>query len=258
MHSTATLTLRRTSSKYILRFLKDDLYTFNCIRIEGTQVSTFSYLRSETPIIDYSICIINDVVHVCYVLENAGEYRLYYLNTASSQISLLSSSRTPMSPVIFYYYQGLWINTLINGQLHLLLSMDLGNRFSIPAPCSLQSHLQRATFVSTPLKYLTAHELYITLDYGLKLCTLSTIDFEGFHGHSNIPTELDLLLQGLSIHSCNKEDCEIAVETSHLKQELDLLKKQLNTVPPKPQSNISSATTAFMEELTGWDLPPRL
>ncbi|WP_410497245.1 hypothetical protein QTL86_11385 [Cellulosilyticum sp. ST5] len=243
---------------YFFYLLKEDYYSLNCIKIEATGVSTFCYLRSEKPIIDYSICLRAGEVHVCYVLENLGKYQLYYMNPSTLQINFLTSSATPMAPAIFYYYHGLWINTLIDHQLHLLLSVNSGESFSIPVPCSIQTHLQRTFFVSTPLKNLAASELYVSLDTKLKLCTLSTIDFEGFHEYSSMPVELELLLEGLALHRCKKENCEIIAESNRLKQELGMLKKQTPSSSTKKQTNISSAKTAFMEELTSWDLPPRL
>ncbi len=244
------------SGVYFFYIEKQDVYTLNCIKIEANQVSTYCYLRSETPLIDYSICIVHNAVHVCYVLEKDHTYNLYYLNSISTQINFLTSSHTPMAPVIFYYYHGLWINTFINEQLHLLLSMDLGASFSIPLLCSIQSHLQRSLFISTSLKYLIASELYISLDHSIRLCTLSTIDIEGLH--RALPAELDLLLEGLSLNICQKESCELVAETNRLRQEINLLKQQQPISSPRTQTHIASATTAFMEELTGWDLPPRL
>ena len=242
---------------YFFYLLKEDYYSLNCIKIETTGVSSICYLHSEKPIIDYSICLNADEVHICYVLENLGKYQLYYMNPSTLQMNFLASSATPMAPVIFYYYHGLWINTLIEHQLHLLLSVNSGESFSIPVPCSIQTHLQRASFISRPLNNLAASELYISLDAKLKLCTLSTIDFVGFHEYSTIPVELELLLEGLTLHSCKKENCEIVAETNRLKQELGIVKRQA-TSPQKRQNSISSAKTAFMEELTSWDLPPRL
>lgn len=244
------------SGVYFFYVEKQDVYTLNCIKIEANQISTYCYLRSEAPLIDYSICIVHNEVHVCYVLEKDRTYNLYYLNSPSTQINFLASSHTSMAPVIFYYYHGLWINTFINEQLHLLLSMDLGTSFSIPLLCSIQSHLQRSVFINTSLKYLIASELYISLDHNIRLCILSTIDIQGLH--RALPTELDLLLEGLSLNMCQKDNCELVVETNRLKQELNLLKQQQPISSPKAQTHIASATTAFMEELTGWDLPPRL
>ena len=73
-----------------------------------------------------------------------------------------------------------------------------------------------------------------------------------------MPVELELLLEGLALHRCKKENCEIIAESNRLKQELGMLKKQTPSSSTKKQTNISSAKTAFMEELTSWDLPPRL
>ncbi len=249
---------RTPTALYCFYLLKGDHCSLNCIKIETNNVSTLCYLQSEKLITDYSICLRGNEVHICYVLESLRNYQLYYVNPFSFQISPLTSSPTPMAPVIFYYYHGLWINTLIDNKLHLLLSVNSGESFSIPVPCSIQNHLQRSFFVSPPLNHLTAHEVYISLDNKLKLCTLSTIDFEGFHEYNLVPVELELLLEGLSLNSCHKQDCEKVAEINHLKEELGMLKKQASTSPSRPKTNISSATTSFMEELTSWDLPPRL
>lgn len=247
---------------YCFYLLKEDYYSLNCIKIETDHMTTLRYLQTEKAITDYSICIHEDKVHVCYVLEASRHYQLYYINPLNHQIIALTSSPTPMAPALFYYYHGIWINTLIDNKLHVLLSVNDGENFSIPVPCSMQNHLQRSFFIGSPSNHFSAQEVYSSLDTKLRLCVVSTIDIEGFHEHTTIPVELELLLEGLSLHHHSQPNEALITENTRLKQELDLLKRQLAASSikstPKPKANITSATNNFMEELTSWDLPPRL
>lgn len=248
---------------YCFYLLKEDSYSLNCIKIEDDHITTLCYLQSEKAIADYSICIYEGNVHACYVLEASRHYQLYYIHPISHHITPLTSSPTPMAPALFYYYHGIWINTLIDNKLHVLLSVDTGQNFSIPVPCSMQNHLQRCFFNSPSSNYLSAQEVYLSLDTKLRLCVISTIDIEGFHEYSYLPIELEMLLEGLSLHRQAQPNEALIAENNHLKQEIAKLKRQQlttssTTSTPKSQSNISSATNNFMEELTSWDLPPRL
>lgn len=247
---------------YCFYVSKDTYYHLNCIKIEVDHATTLCYLQTEKAINDYSICIHQNNVHVCYVAEASRHYQLYYMNALNREVIPLTSSPTPMAPAIFYYYHGLWINTLIDNKLHVLLSVNSGSTFSIPVPCSMQSHLQRSSFTCSPSNHLSAQEVYLSLDTKLRLCVISTIDIEGFHEYSNIPLELELLLEGLSLGLQPQPSQAVIAENNRLKQEIELLKRQQATTSnhntPKSKATISSAANSFMEELTSWDLPPRL
>lgn len=247
---------------YCFYSLKEDDYSLNCLKIESDHLTTLRYLQTDKAIADYSVCVREEEVHVCYVLEAIGRYQLYYINPLNHQVISLTSSSMPMSPAIFFYYHGLWVNTLIDNKLHTLLSVNDGENFSIPVPCSIQNHLQRSSFISSPLNHLNAQEVYISLDTKLRVCVISSIDVVGLHEHSSFPVELELLLEGLSLSHHGQPNEALLAENARLKQEIDLLKRQAalasNKSLPKSKSNITSAASSFMEELTSWDLPPRL
>mgnify|MGYP006974663539 FL=1 len=83
------------------------------------------------------------------------------------------------------------------------------------------------------------------------------IDFPRFHTDTVISSELELLLEGLLL----------TIESASSSTQILVPKTEPPiSQPTKPSSSesttsghtISDAKSAFMNELTGWDLPPRL
>lgn len=175
----------------------DESYHLNVLQVAGNQIASSVYLNSPQPITDYSICIEDDTIHITYIAELHGKYQLSYFNTHSTQITTLATTQSPCYPVVFCYYNMLWINARINHKLQMLISIDNGKTFSLPAPCSLQNNIHRCYFLTHKSSPFFGQEVYASITSVLKLCTLSMIDFPRFHPDSIIAPELELLFEGL-------------------------------------------------------------
>ena len=98
-------------------------------------------------------------------------------------------------------------------------------------------------------------EIYASIASSLKLCTLAMIDIPRFHSDSVIAPELELLLEGLVF----------ALESSTISSPPIQNPVSTQSSAPSTQPNsdsksdaLADAKNAFMNELTGWDLPPRI
>lgn len=240
---------------YIFFVTHDSYYHLNALMIASTDVKLYRYMTSPSPIIDYSICACDQLIHITYVTELHGKFQLCYFNPTMSKVTAITTTLSPCKPVIFCYYHTLWINLYLDQSLDILLSIDHGLTFSQPVTSSLQSNVKRATFYTTASDQLTAQEIYFSLGNTLKLCTIAMIDFYTLHYDSHISPELELLLEGLSYNRHCKAQSPDTSATHNI---------SINSDPPMEKktspSNIplDEAKKAFMEELSGWDLPPRI
>ena len=229
----------------------DETYKLNLLRINDAHVSSSVYLNSYEPITDYSICIENDTIHITYVAELHGKYQLAYFNNHASQITILATTQYPSNPVVFCYYNLIWINAIMNHKLQMLISINNGQSFSMPANCSIQNNIHRAYFLTHKSSSFIGQEIYASIASTLKLCTLAMIDIPRFHLDSIIAPELELLLEGLIL----------TLESAQV--DSDQTSYPNPTISPSSQTSktttsLDDAKSAFMNELTGWDLPPRV
>lgn len=247
------------SNLYIFFITYDNTYHLNALQINSTGSFAMTYLSSYHPIVDYSICIEDTdasnppCIHIAYVSELHGQYQLGYFNTHSAQITPLMTTQYSTSPILFCYYNMIWINALINHKLQMLISIDHGQNFSLPAPCSIQNNIHRYYFSTPHSSPFIGQEVYATTTSTLKLCTLAMIDLPHFHPDTVIPAELELLLEGLLL---SLDTASTTPPIPKNEPPISSTSSQPNDVPPK--STLKDAKSAFMNELTGWDLPPKI
>ena len=225
----------------------DETYQLNLLRINDSHISSSVYLNSYEPITDYSICIENDTIHITYVAELHGKYQLAYFNNHSNQVTVLATTQYPSNPVVFCYYNLIWINAFINHKLQMLISINNGQSFSMPASCSIQNNIHRAHFLTYKSSSFIGQEVYASISSTLKLCTLAMIDIPRFHSDSMIAPELELLLEGLVL----------ALDNAQIEPQQNPIIPP-SSQPPTTTPSLDDAKSAFMNELTGWDLPPRV
>ena len=246
---------------YIFYILFDQIYSLNVLRITPNETTSITYLKSSQPIVDYSVCFEEDILHIVYVAELHGKYQLLYFNTHAQNIVSLALTQYLPQPVVFLYYHALWINAMIDHKLQMFISMDQGQHFSIPVTCSLQNNIHRCHFLTYKSSSLIAFELYAALGSSLKLCTIAMADVEHFHSDTSVSPELELLLEGLVLasHSSSPIISTPPIEsTSSKKSEVDLSFSSSSEPLPPLGPSMDDAKSAFMNELTGWDLPPRI
>ena len=165
-----------SDATYIFYITFDETYNLNALHITPNAVTTTTYLKFSQPIVDYSICFDEQILHITYVAELHGKYQLLYFNTDTQNITSLATTQYPPQPVIFCYYHALWINTVIEHKLQMLISIDHGQNFSIPVTCSLQNNIHRCHFLTHRHSSLSACELYAAIGPSLKLCTIAMAD----------------------------------------------------------------------------------
>ncbi|MBE6023839.1 MAG: hypothetical protein E7231_11520 [Cellulosilyticum sp.] len=245
----------KTDNEVFVFFITyEESYQLNLLHINEVNISSSVYLNSTEPITDYSICIENDTIHITYVVEFHGKYQLAYFNNHSSQITTLVTTQYPSNPVVFCYYDMIWINALINHKLQMLLSIDNGQTFSQPAPCSLQNNIHRSAFLTHKSSTFICQELYASIASTIKLCTLAMIDLPRFHTDTMITPELELLLEGLILSRSTQE-----TEATHSPNQNANPYTTPESVPSSSGTpTLKDAKSAFMNELTSWDLPPRV
>lgn len=194
---------------FLLYGEKKDHYLLQLIIYqENKWCQTIAVATSSFPIDDFQFCISNEGhLHVVYVQEKYGRYHLVYKKQVSgtwSDETILYTSATPMSPCIFTYYRGIWINFMDNNQLQMILSMDNGNSFSKNVDCSLQTpDLERCHFVSGPNilpASFNCNMLYTSLTPPMRTGIISNIDMILLHPDLKPNIELELLLDG-AFHS---------------------------------------------------------
>lgn len=255
-----------TDSRVYIFFLTfDEAYHLNLLQLSPNEAYVSVVLSSPQPITDYSVCIEEEILHIAYVSELHGKYQLNYYNPQTSIITPLATTQYPSNPVIFCYYNLIWINAFINHKLQMLISIDDGEHFSIPTPCSMQNNIHRCHFLTQKVSPFVGQEIYASITSTLKLCTLAMIDIPHFHYDSVTPPELELLLEGLvlALSTSNSSVTQPQPPEIEAPSSLDLPKKPpkstSNSTPPTSNSTyLEEATNAFMNELTGWDLPPKI
>lgn len=247
------------TSTYIFYISFDETYYLNALHITPTAVTAITYLNSSQPLVDYSICIDENTLHITYIAELHGKYQLLYFNTDTRVISSLATTQYPPQPTIFFYYHALWINVMIEHKLQMLISIDQGKTFSIPVACSLQNNIHRCHFLTHKSTSLIAHELYASIGSTCKLCTIAMADVEHLHSDTVVSPELELLLEGLVLASHSQLPITPPIQQSPM-EPVPLVPN--NQVPSNkttsPAKQVDDAKSAFMNELSGWDLPPRI
>ena len=242
---------------YIFFVIPSNQYELYALELTPTQTTLRLCLSSSVPIVDYSICYHHEMLHIAYVAEMHGKYQLSYYNSMTGIATPILTSLSSCQPIIFHYYHSLWINVIIDKSLHMLLSVDQGKSFSNPVRTSLQNNLKRCTFNTDDKSHLCASELYISLGNTLRLCTLAMVDIYHFHFDAAVPPEVALLLEGLSLHAHKapvlSASSPVTTKTPPPPPTPDALPKE-----KKQKTNLNAAKKAFMEELSGWDLPPRI
>lgn len=244
---------------YIFYILFDKTYSLNALRITPHDTTSITYLKSSQPIVDYSLCFKDDLIHMTYVAELHGKYQLLYFNTHTQSIISLTLTQYLPQPVVFVYYHALWINAMIDRKLQMFISVDQGQHFSIPVTCSLQNNIHRCHFLTYKSSSLLASELYAAIGSSLKLCTIAMADVEHFHADTNVAPELELLLEGLVLASRSQPPLPDSTSPSSSTTSLPDLDQPDHSEADTPLApSIDDAKSAFMNELTSWDLPPRI
>lgn len=235
----------------------DETYLLKGFEINQNQVKETNYVSSYTPLLDYSICIYNNEVHITYVTEIHGKHQLIYYNGTKCTATSLCTTSAINSPIIFAYLDHLWVNAYINKTLCTFLSIDHGLRFSTPTTSSMQGNFMRCAFTTQSQNSFKAMECYALLNPTVKISTVYMIDFDHIHPDTHIPVELELYLEGIKL-TASPPPCLEKVESS-------LPNTPSQPIPPKQNSEIpsqdaiKSAKSAFMEqELTGFNIAPRI
>ena len=239
---------------YIFFITHDDNYHLYALEITPQQTTLIKYLSSPIPIIDYSICYHNQIMHIIYISELHGKYQLCYFNNSVSYITSILTTLSPCKPVIFHYYNALWINIQIGREVQILLSVDNGHSFSTPINSSLQNNMHRCFFITDDPHHLTAHEIYACVTGTLKLSTIAMTDIYHLHPDTNIAPEIELLLEGLSISS----QVSLATPPPPTMETINRSSNPRLSNQPAPENDLEYAKKAFMEEFSGWDLPPKI
>lgn len=250
------------SGLYIFYITFDETYHLNALYITPNATKVLTFVESMQPITDYSICLDGDRIHIVYVAELHGKYQLFYYHTPSGTFIPLATTQSPSCPVVFYYYHALWINAMIDRKLHMYISMDGGQHFSLPVPCSLQNNVYRCDFQSLMPTSLVAHQLYASIGSTFKLCVIAMADIHNFHNDTVISPEIELILEGLILAS-NQVPLAAAPSPPVLPQmPTPMPRNRVSSTPDPSESAPASVTQAkslFVEQgLNSWDLPPRI
>ncbi|MDF2878550.1 MAG: hypothetical protein K0S30_1646 [Clostridia bacterium] len=253
---------------YLFYIVQTDSYILNCLKIKDSKVEIIPLFSSKVPIYDYCVCLKDHQIYITYIAELHGKYQLIFYSVKDKLSNVLCNTLSPSDPVIFWYYDYLWVNYLEDNKLYALLSINGGRSFSSPVLCSLQNAIGKYIFTTDKNCSLKCTELYASLGTSIRLATLYAIDFENIHPDSKISLELELLFEGLLISQKSSDSLtSLSQENETLKAELKTLKLQYDRLlsgpaashtDDKPASSIKSAASAFMEELPNWDAPPRL
>lgn len=228
----------------------EQYFVLKGFEVSHEEIKEINYINSYNPILDYSICIFNQEVHLTYITEIHGKYQLIYYNPAKGTATSLCTTSNTSSPVIFSYLNKLWINAYINNELCTFLSIDNGDHFSTAIPSSLQGNFLRCFFHTSDKNSFKAIECYAILSPNIKINTVYMIDFDHIHPNTFIPVELELYLEGIKLSYASAPTSPSVNNSSSPSEE----------TPQKPaNTNIQSAKDAFMhQELTGFDLAPRI
>ncbi len=236
----------------------DESYLLKGFEIRGDQIKETNYVSSYTPLLDYSICIYEDEVHITYYTEIHGKYQLIYYNGSKGTATSLCTASSLSGPVIFAYLGHLWINTYIDKELYTFLSIDNGLRFSTPTLSSMQGNFSRCYFQTFSDTSFNAIECYAQLNNAVKISTVYVTDFEHIHPDTHIPIELELYLEGVKLSSASMPPLEDPSPAPSPAPNQPQMRPNINRTK-KRQDPITSAKDAFMkEELTAFDLAPRI
>ena len=157
---------------YIFYLLKSTSYELHCLTLSNKGAADALLLEAGVPITDYSVSIVNEQIALCYVLERHGKYELSYYHTGLSAPVVLYTSTYPLQPAVFEYYDGLFINTVIDHKLQTFYTPAKNDFFMEPAIASLQNNLQRYFFKSYSVPSLYACEVYATTSIPFCISTL--------------------------------------------------------------------------------------
>ncbi len=246
------------SGVYIFYISFEESYCLNALYITPHSSKVLTFITSNEPISDYSICIDENIIHITYVTELHGKYQLFYYNTNHHTVVPLATTQYPSHPVVFCYYHALWINAIIEHKLHMYISVDQGITFSLPVPCSLQNNIHLCHFQSPTTHSLVAQELYASISSTFKLCTIAMIDIDGLHSEVGIAPELELLLEGFLFASRQPAPPQVSPAPSPSTPPVSSPTKPRYTAPPSSYHSVENAKNAFMEQDLSWDLPPRI
>lgn len=247
---------KRGEAVYIFFISYEGYYQLSALRITSKEVTLHHYLSMSMPIIDYSVCFSEEnelVTRIAYVTELHGKFQLMYWDSKQMGAKLLLNSLAPCMPALFSYYHALWINVIVDQKVCVLLSIDQGENFSMPVPCSLQNNMQRCYFTSYDTENtLSCTQMYASITSHIKLATIAQIDLDHFHHDTNLSPEVELLLEGLSL---------AAYQTIEQPKEQQVIvsEKVEETILPKVQpQDVDLAKKNFMNQLNGWDFQPRI
>lgn len=258
-------------------------YYLNCITYPGSSATTYSLVTCEFPITSFDVCFINGIYHITYTQDVYGNAQLTYMNSQTVRPLPLHVSAQLGSPCILGYLGHLWVTYLDNDILYTLLSIDEGRSFSSPVKSSLQDNLYNYTYYSTKSNSLYASSLYASVFNRVRLAIVSSIDTEDIHPDLSPNTELDLLLDGLSLSLSHNHIPSTRPEPTPISEspppspygktftlpetmpgltsdgELPVSSEQPPTVTAakkSPNNSLRSATKAFMNELPVFDALP--
>ncbi|PHV70942.1 hypothetical protein CS063_07940 [Sporanaerobium hydrogeniformans] len=250
---------------YIFYTLFQEAYCMRCIEFTPSTLEQYTLLTTSMPLIDYSFCIHEDTIHLCYVTQNVSQYTLFYAQPLKNQITSIGTYTSLPLPTLFWYYHHLWLNTLVDHKLFVQLSIDGGQSFSLAVPSSLQGATTRHTFISSEVHTLAIHEVYASTQNAIRISILAALDVEHIHFDIELPVELELLLEGLRLSNASHAHAStLAAENIELKAKLASLEAKYAALPTSPSLtlpqrkplSIQAAANAFMEESPQWDVPP--
>ena len=139
----------------------------------------------------------------------------------------------------------------------MMLSIDDGQSFSTPTPCSIQNNVYRSFFSTQRVSPFIGQELYASIGSTLKLCTLAMLDFPRFHSDSHPAPELELLIEGFLLSLENSKAQILPSVSSPLSSQSS---STIDTISAQHLNahSLEQAKNDFMQDLTSWELPPKL
>lgn len=241
---------------YILKNISNELH---CLTLTHQGALDVLLLEAGVPITDYTVCIANEQIALSYVLERYGKYELAYYHSNLEAPITLCTSTYPSKPAVFEYYDGIFINAMIDRKLQTFYTPTKNAFFMEPITSSIQNNLQRYFFKSYSIPSLSACEVYATTTMPFYISTLYAIDFDHIHPQSKLPAEFELLTRGLHYGSQTSEAAKLKAENNALRSQIESLTaatynnivslhtvssaKHKNTSAPKPISATSKTAS---------------
>ncbi|WP_058486131.1 hypothetical protein [Defluviitalea phaphyphila] len=214
---------------------------------------------SSFPITHCKLCIDEKgIYHLSYIKEEYGQYQLIYKNKTNGKWSkehLLYSCGHKIKPIIFIYYDSLWINWNENGTLKAILSIDNGNTFSSPIRTSMQDSNVDIHFyclsknINIPI---ICNQLYGLTHPTPKFSILHNLDIDGIHSDLLPNVELKLYINSI------KDQLKLSVSKSELEEENSKLKNnimelnEIQTEITNKYNELVSLTKKIQEEGKKW------